>query len=297
MIHHATNFTRLMGIIMIVITGLLPLHVTAQENIPEKTQRLYENAVKLLENGKKASAEKQFAKILARGQHGRSLFQLSKIESGNDNSSGMMLPKVITAHRLMQEELAWLKNSPGNEFKILKLEELIEESVEMIHTLGGKTPEEMIADENPNFDPDKVSDSSSYPEPESPGIDADASILIGNDGNLTIDSDAYLFFPQGSVSTYFLINEMLPDGTRLPTEAELEKVLMNMLSTASGKKFLTDQYKDDRKTLKFVSDSLFYDYENNQLVKGFQLKKDRLSLEATNIEPGDSAVTFLIITP
>jgi hypothetical protein len=282
-----------------MVAGFLPFLSNAQENIPEKTQNLYEKAMKLLEKGKEAKAEKQFTKILVREQHGRSLFQVSKIESENGSSPGMILPKLITAHRLMKEEFVWLERSSGNEYDMLKLTQMIEESVEMIHNMGGKTLEEITLDENPNFDPDNNLPSIS--ESESKTIwnnnNSNVDINIGNDGSIHVDNNTFLLFPQGSVSTFFLINELLPEGSRLPSEAELEKVLMSLLSSTSGRQYLNDQYHDKRKTLKFISNSLFFDNENNQLVKGFQLKKSGLSLESADIEPGDSSQTFLIITP
>jgi hypothetical protein len=283
---------------MLILAGFLPLQIHAQENIPEKIQSMYEKAKILVDEGKVLKAEKQFTKILDRSQHGRSLFQLAKIESDGGSSPGMILPKVITARRLMQEEQVWLERTQENEHELLQVSDLIQEAADLIHNLGGETPEEMMAQENPNFDPDKVelsSGSESFITIDL--IDTNQEVKIGINGSIQINNSEYRLFPKDKVSTYFLINEELPDNTRLPSEAELESLLTGLLSCTKGKQFLSNLDWGNRRSIKFISKQMFYDDENNQLVKGFRLKKAGLSLETAEIEPGDTAITILIVTP
>jgi hypothetical protein len=295
MVFYKHDFLQVILLVGVFLSGFIPKQGIAQVDISEKTRNMYDKAKMLLDQGKESKAEKLFTKLVEREQHGRSLFQLSKIESGQNKSTAMLLSKVITARRLMQEELTWLQQNQGNDHDLLNLSELISEADDLIHSLGGLTPEELLAKENDNFI--HVNSTAVYSDSatQSRGI-TENELSVGNDGSILVNNQEIIFFPKDSISTFFKINENLPKETRLPTDKELETIITTLLSNKEGKQILLNLNWLNRPTLRIVSNQLFYDDENNQLVKGLRLKKRDLSLETADIEPGDSAIAILIVT-
>ena len=263
------------------------------QSASERTNNKYDKAMFYLEAGKTSKAVKLFQKLIDKDQHGKSLFQLSRIELERDGVSDILVAKLTTARRLMQEEEEYIESHQGSNFEQLNLLQLISDVDDLLHVLGVNTPEEIVEMEiQQRIDEDSISksDDTKY----EPSLSSDNIFKQLSNGYFELNGLETGFFKKGEITTFYQANDSMPIGYRLLQLQELEDVLTGLLSQADGRQLLKQLPWEYRSSLKFISDEIFFDDENNPLVRGFLLKLNKLELETKDIDPGDSAVAILI---